>query len=137
MPYWRAYYHLVWATSGRQALIDGECERIIERVFWATAQEHHALIHAVGFMPDHVHVAISIPPSVAISKVIRKMKGASSHLINITHPDRTFKWQAEFGLYTFTERSLPDVIEYVSNQKLKHAERALWRQFEVMQDLSA
>jgi REP element-mobilizing transposase RayT len=34
--------------------------------------------HAVGCMPDHIHVAVSIPPKVALSDLVRRMKGASS-----------------------------------------------------------
>jgi putative transposase len=136
LSFWRAYYHLVWGTFERQPLIDSEREVLIERVIRSIAQEHHALVHAVGFMPDHVHLAISIPPAVAISKVVGQMKGSSSHLINASFPTAQFKWQAEFGLYTFSEKSLTDVLDYVVNQKAKHAERQLWRQFETMHDLS-
>jgi putative transposase len=70
----------------------------LQRSIRAKGQEHHALVHAVGIMPDHVHVAISIPPSIAVSTLIGRLKGSSSHLLNHlgkTPDGASFAWQAE------------------------------------------
>ncbi len=91
MPYWRLFYHAVWATKHR-------------------------------LPADHIHVVISIPPKLSIATTIGQLKGASSHRVNevfVSH--HSFAWQAEYGIFSFSERSLPRVVEYVRNQKQHHA----------------
>ncbi len=124
MPRWRLFYHVVWATRGRRPAIDGEGPRTVERSIRATCHAYRAIVHAVGVMPDHVHLAVSIPPSVAVSTLVGRIKGPSSHLLNHqSGPDapEPFAWQAEYGVLSFGERNLPDVVAYIENQETRHA----------------
>jgi putative transposase len=133
MPRWRLFYHLVWATRNRAPLLDAVATRTVERSIRATCHEHRAVVHAVGIMPDHVHVALSIPPSVAISTFVGRVKGSASHLLNHangTSNDRSFAWQAEYGTVSFGEKNLPDVVAYVENQEIRHAQDHLWKSLE-------
>lgn len=129
MPYWRLFYHLVWATKDRAPLLGVEATEVLQRTIRAAAGESKAIVHAVGVMPDHVHVALSIPPSVAISSVVGRMKGSSSHLLG--HDERGpriagFAWQAEYGVLSCGERALADVVAYVHSQEDRHAARRVW-----------
>jgi putative transposase len=81
-------------------------------------------------MSEHVHVAISIPPKLAVATLIGQLKGASSHHINDHYMDGTFAWQAEYGVLSFSERSLSTIVAYVKNQKKHHAEDTLNRTME-------
>src|SRR4051794_352339 len=111
MPFWRLFYHAVWATQMREPLIDEVMADAIQRSVRATGQEHRRFVHAVGVMPDHVHVAFSAPPSAAPSSIIGKTKGSSSHLMNsIDRENRAsqFAWQSEYGVLSFGDKALPD-----------------------------
>jgi|SRR6476661_6504170 len=131
MTYWRLYYHLVWATKHREPLIDHEIEMLVQRSFRATCHDLRVVVHAIGAMPDHVHLAVSIPPNIAISDAARRLKGSASHLINATgERGFTFGWQPEFGVLSFGERHLPDVVGYVDNQPARHAAGRLWATME-------
>jgi putative transposase len=95
--------------------------------------EQGVIVHAVGTMPDHVHVAASIPPAFAVSEVVRRWKGGSSHLINETRSGSRkagFGWQSEYGVVSFGDKALSDVIAYVDNQPQHHFDRAVWSAFE-------
>ena len=129
MSYWRLYYHLIWATKGREPLIDGDRGVILRRSVQASCYELGARCHAVGFMPDHVHVAVSIPPKVAVSEALANVKGPSSHALKRAESasDRQWLgWQAEFGVLSFGERSLPAVVAYVLGQAEHHARGTLF-----------
>jgi len=132
MTYWRLYYHVVWGTKDRLPMLDAERAVLAEQAIVGVAMEHDALIHAIGFMPDHVHLAISIPPDAPISTVIGKMKGLSSFRINREHSIElaSFKWQPEFGVISISERALDDVMQYVRSQPERHRDRKLYRQME-------
>jgi putative transposase len=129
MPYWRLYYHIVWATKSREPVLTDADVRVITRSIRTTLQSFHANPHAIGVMPDHVHVVVSVPPNVAISDVVGRMKGASTHALNHQPnqpPDRNFSWQTEYGILSFGEKALPSVVEYIENQKEHHASQRLW-----------
>ena len=84
-------------------------------------------------MPDHVHLAISVPPRIAVSTLVRQLKGSASHLLNRMARDGRhgdFGWQKEYGVLTFGERSLPDIVAYVENQRQRHADNLAWPSFE-------
>ncbi len=139
MPYWMLFYHVVWATRGRDALLDESVERIVERSIRATCRTCDVVVHAVTAMPDHVHLVVSIPPSTAVSVLIGRVKGASSHVLR--HPPdgpgkEDFAWQAEYGVLSFGEKALPDVIAYVENQGERHAAQRLWDNLEQVADPS-
>lgn len=121
MSYWRLFYHLIWATKSREPLIDARTEELLLRSMQTSMNELQVILHAVGFMPDHVHVATSIPPKLSISDVAKRLKGASSRAVTLAQPYSGFGWQEGYGVISVSERALPIVIEYVSNQKEHHA----------------
>jgi putative transposase len=86
-------------------------------------------------MPDHVHVVVSIPPKFAVTELIGRMKGISSRRVNMVDGNVAdgFGWQPEYGLFTFGQRALEDVVSYVENQREIHEKRLIrpsYEQFE-------
>src|SRR3954452_183518 len=92
VPYWQHYCHLVWGTKNREPLIDEQVAEVIARSVRSTCIEHRAILHATGILPDHIHLAVSIPPSLAISEFVRYAKGSSIFELNkinrIDRPER-------------------------------------------------
>jgi putative transposase len=134
VSFWRLFYHLVWTTKGRAPLIEDERLVVIERSIRSTSLEMGAVLHAIGSMPDHIHVAVSIPPRIAISSFVQQLKGESSHLLNHgagLDGQGWFHWQPQYGAVSFGERSLAQVMAYVENQRAHHAADYLWPLFEI------
>ena len=139
MPFWQLYYHAVWATRGRETLIDERMADVVVRAVTSTCREQGVIVHAIGTMPDHIHVVASIPPGVAVSTVVGRWKGASSHLLN--HAERSedqppFAWQAEYGILSFGHQALKSVVAYANDQPARHAARRLWDLLEQTDDQS-
>jgi putative transposase len=130
MPYWRLFYHLVWATKQREPLIGETEERAIKQSLMMTIGDLGLLARAVGFMPDHVHVVVGIPPKLAVAEVVKRLKGSSSHGVNTlpkwSSHEPGFAWQAEYGAHTVGERGLDTAIDYVLTQKERHAARKIY-----------
>ena len=125
MPYWRLFYHITWGTKNRLELIEPAWESDLYGYLWGKATTLECIPHAIGGMPDHIHVVISIPPKVAVAKVIGQLKGVSSHHINENYAEGSFAWQAEYGIVSFSEKALPSIVEYVKNQKKHHSENTI------------
>lgn len=126
MPYWKLYYHLVWATHSRAPLIVAELEPGLHNYLRGKAIDLGGYVHGVGGIEDHVHLVVSIPPRIAISKFIGQVKGASSHWVNhLTDYAGRFRWQEGYGVFSFGKRALSFVVDYVREQRRRHEEGRL------------
>jgi putative transposase len=126
MSYWRLHYHLIWATKQRLPLIASDEEAVIAESLRMTMARMKLFGHAIGMVNDHIHLALSIPPTVAVADAIGRLKGASSHLIGQRLTQQTgFAWQSEYGALSLTERALPTVVAYLHNQTQHHADNSL------------
>lgn len=137
MPYWRMYCHIVWTTKNRRPMIGDLEAQIIGRSLKLTFTELEVIPHAVGYMPDHIHVAVSPPLKVALADLVRRMKGASSRAVN-ADPRRidqiTFAWQDGYGALSFGEKALAQVVAYIENQLDIHDKRRQWPSMERTSD---
>ena len=140
MPYWRLFYHLVWATRGREAILLGEVEATVHRVIRQLGVELGVDMLAIGNLPDHIHVVASIPPRHAVSDVMKLVKGRSSYAASHDGVGRrtpNFGWQSEYGVLSFGERALPKVVTYVESQRERHARNDTWRKLELIESEQA
>lgn len=76
---WDCKYHLVWVTKYRYPVLGGDvghrCRELLREI--ARAKDMH--IHAGSINRDHVHMVLSIPPNLSISRAVQHLKGKSSH----------------------------------------------------------
>lgn len=121
--YWELYYHLVWRTKDSAPLLTPKVEPLTHKYLTHRALETtEAIIHAIGGIEDHVHMAVSLPPTVEIAKWVGDIKGASAHHIN--HGPcgvGTLAWQTGYGVVSFGKRDLPWVVDYIKHQREHHA----------------
>ena len=135
MPSWRLHYHVVWTTYHREPLITPELERELYGYLMGRVANEGAILHAIGGTPDHVHLAVSVPPKLALATFIGALKGSSSHHINhIPGQQNSFAWQDAYGVVSFAERHLPQVIRYIERQKEHHQIGNLWPLLERMEE---
>ena len=114
--------HIVWRTKDNAPVLrDLVRERAHAFIKHYGCETPGAFIHEVGGVEDHVHVVMTIPPTLLISDWIGKAKGASSYHINQDVVGRkVLEWQGGYGVVSFGKRDLPWVIEYVRNQAAHH-----------------
>jgi REP element-mobilizing transposase RayT len=121
MPYWSLYYHFVWSVKYRLPHILPSFEKQLHGAVAAKAIELGGVVHAVGGMEDHLHLAVSAPPKISLSRFVGEIKGNSSHFVNhVIEPDLEFYWQEEYGVVSFGEKDLSYVVRYVHNQRNHH-----------------
>ena len=115
--------HLAWHTKGSAPLIHDAVEHhLYQFLEQRVKQTPGAICHAVGGTDDHVHLAVSIPPTLQVSDWVGQLKGASAHYLNQRIMNRNrFAWQAGYGVVSFGSRDLPWVTDYIRNQRVHHA----------------
>lgn len=138
MPYWRLYYHAAWATKNRELLIHDTMTDAIARAIEQTTRELGVTVFAVGVMPDHVHVLAQIPPTIEVSAIIGRWKGASSHSANEFRTDALPKliWQEGYGVTSVGQHGFEQTKDYVLHQRERHATRNLYGILERVTDAS-
>jgi len=86
-----------------------------------TLQAKGVIVHAINGTETHVHVAVSIPPTLVIADWIGKLKGSSSHYVNHELVNRKLlDWQTGYGVVSFGTKDLEWVVSYIRNQKEHH-----------------
>ena len=133
MPYWRLFYHIVWATKHRLPLISPEVEAVTYPVIAEKARELGVIVYALNGIEDHVDIAVAARPNLAPATIVGQLKGRSSRVAS-RHFGSEFKWQTGYGVHSFGEKHLPWVVEYIERQKEHHAERTVVAQLEVLSD---
>jgi REP element-mobilizing transposase RayT len=108
----RNYYaeinlHLTWHTKDSFPLLVPKVENVA----------HHALrgkcvntpgvfVHALGGIETHVHLCVSVAPTITPSEFIGQLKGSSSHEVNQKLGGKVLEWQTGYGIVSFGTRDL-------------------------------
>jgi REP-associated tyrosine transposase len=123
----RNYYseinlHLTWHTKNSSPLLVPKVESIAhDSLRGRCINTPGVFVHEVGGIETHVHLAVSIAPTVTISELIGQLKGASSHEVNQKLGHKVLEWQSGYGVVSFGTKDLPWVIDYIRNQRDRHA----------------
>lgn len=126
------YVHLVWATWNRLPSISPECKASIYACLKAECLKHSVELLAIGGSSDHVHVVVRIPTSVAVSFLVKHLKGSSSHFINHElNLENRFQWKGSYSAFSVSTRNLDAVINYVRMQEENHRTKHLHPGFEM------
>ncbi len=115
------YYHFVWSTHSRIALIGCECRPELLRIVNEEAKKRGGWPIRHNAMPDHVHLLVRLPPTVNVSEFIGRVKGAAAHRVNEEiRPSFRLKWQEGYGVLTLRKDELETVSRYIDNQETHH-----------------
>ena len=97
----RNYYseinlHIVWHTKNSLPLLTPEVEPLAHRFLKKRIIDTPgAFVHEIGGIETHVHVVVSVPPTLTISEFIGQLKGGSSHDVNqaMGRRAKVLQWQ--------------------------------------------
>src|SRR6202161_3925672 len=76
---WDCKYHIVWITKYRFSVLSGDVGERCRELLREIALSQEMTIHAGAINRDHVHMLVSIPPNLSVSKAVQLLKGKSSH----------------------------------------------------------
>src|SRR5262245_31297284 len=116
--------HLVWHTK----LSLPPLSETIEPLAWAALREKavdlgDVVVHEIGGIDTHIHLAVSIEPTVLISELVGTLKGYASHEVNrrMGLKQKVLQWQTGYGVVSFGTKDLPWVSGYIRGQRDHHA----------------
>jgi putative transposase len=117
--------HIIFSTKDRRPFIT-QCEPL-----WAyirgIAKNHDIPLLAVGGMPDHAHILVALPPTIALAQVVVKLKANSSRWIK--GQVHSFAWQEGYAAFSVSPSQADVVAHYIARQALHHAQRDFAAEF--------
>jgi len=118
---YNCYYHLVWVPKyRRKVLVDPYDTRLKEIVRESIERWGQACIE-LEVMPDHVHLLVSCDPQFGIHRLVRLVKGASSHQMREEFPELKKRlpslWNNSYYVGTTGGVTLEVIKRYVEGQK--------------------
>ena len=122
--------HCVWSTKRRQPIITPELRDRLWPYLSGIASNNRMKCLAVGGIDDHVHLLLSLPSTMNISKALQLIKGGSSKWVHDTFPEhRNFAWQEGYGAFSIGISQLEDTIAYIQNQAAHYRRRPFQEEF--------
>lgn len=119
-------YHIIWCTKYRYRILTGEVANRIRELVREICAANYVQIVSGSMSPDHIHILVSIPPSVSVSKVMQYIKGKSSRkvLMEFEHLRKRYwgqhMWARGYFAVTVGNLNEQQVQEYIAHQEMHH-----------------
>jgi len=124
------YIQIVFAVKGRQSLINSEWEEELYKYISGIIKNKGQKLLAINGMPDHIHILIGMKPSCSLPELVREIKKSSNEFIKEKQFTKSnFQWQEGYGSFSYSHRSLNNVIRYIENQKEHHAKKSFQEEY--------
>src|SRR5690348_8699785 len=114
--------HCVWSTRYRKNVIPQKLLSELWPYFVGIGRNKRIPVLAAGGMPNHVHLAVSLPPTKAVAEVISIFKANSSSWLK-RRGVKGFEWQTGYGAFSFGIAQLGQVRRYIDHQEKHHKKR--------------
>jgi len=138
--YSELHIHAVWHTIGSRPLLTSALEpQVFAELRRRCNEVDRLIVHAINGTPTHVHLCLTIPPTLTISEFIGRLKGGSSYFINHNNPtrDKLLEWQTGYGVVSFGTKDLPWAKNYVNRQKDRHGVGNVFDRLERITDIES
>jgi len=128
--YSQVYIHMVFSPKGRECCIYEEIqEEVYSYISRIVTNKNHKSI-AVNGMPDHIHILAGLNTSISISDLVRDIKRSSTLYINNQKLiNKKFQWQEGYGAFSYSRSQLPNIYNYINNQKIHHRSKTFKEEY--------
>ena len=118
---WNCRYHIVFAPKYRRQNIYGQIRVDIGKILRKLCEAKGVEIIEAELCPDHIHMLVSIPPSISVSAFVGYLKGKSALMIFDKHANLKYRYGNRHfwcrGYYVDTVGRNKKAIEnYIRNQ---------------------
>ncbi|WGJ61792.1 IS200/IS605 family transposase [Wolbachia endosymbiont of Frankliniella intonsa] len=121
-------YHIVWITKYRYPVLVGDIGLKAREIIQAVCRDNQVEIIRGKVASSHVHIYVSVPPYLSISKLVQLIKGRCSRKIQQSFPELRKKywgnhlWAVGYFVRTtgnVTDQMIKDYIENHSKREDK------------------
>ncbi len=121
----RVTVHLVWITKYRYKVLDGDIQKRCRELLIQVCDTEDVRILKGVVSKDHVHMLLEYPPSLAISNLVKRLKGRSSRILQQEFPMLKKRywgkhlWGVGYGAWSSGNITDELIKEYLDHHKDK------------------
>ena len=125
MSYSNLLFHVVFSMKERRPLIEETIRQSLFKYMGGIVRELGGKAFMVNGTSDHVHLLLSVSPTISVADAMRVIKTNSSRWVHRKWPSkRSFGWQDGYAVFTVSQSNLRRVFEYIKNQEVHHRRRS-------------
>jgi putative transposase len=114
-------YHIIWCPKYRRKVLVGEVETRLKELLYEKSADIGVEIKSLEVMPDHVHIFISCPPTIAPHEVAGWLKGYTSMKLRKEMPALKSRlptlWTRAYYIESVGHISEATIRKYIADQK--------------------
>jgi REP element-mobilizing transposase RayT len=126
--------HCVFSTKERRPFLTPAIRDRLWPYLGGIARENNMKALVIGGTADHVHLLLSLPATLSVSKAMQLLKGNSSKWLRETFPEllpQGFAWQEGFGAFSIGVSGTKDTVRYIQTQEEHHHKKSFREEFEM------
>ena len=113
--------HIVWSTKYRYSVLQGDIKQRCRSLLIQICESEDIVILKGVVSKDHVHMHIEYRPSLAISSIVKKLKGRSSRKLQQEFAElKKQYWGRHFWGIGFGCWSTGNITDKMVNEYLEH-----------------
>jgi putative transposase len=119
--YTQILYQIVFSTKHRGKTLEKSGRKELFKFIWGILKNNKCHLYRLNGVEDHIHILISLHPTIALSNLIKDIKLASTSHIKERKIFKNFNgWQEGFSAFTYSIDAKDNLIEYIKNQEEHH-----------------
>lgn len=128
--YTQIVYQIVFGTRNREHTLVGPNKEELYKYITGILKNKNCFLYIINGVEDHIHIVTHIHPSVALASLVKDIKMASTEYIKQEKLFPRFNgWQNGYGAFTYTQKEIKRLIEYVKNQEQHHARKTFFEEY--------
>jgi putative transposase len=125
---WKCQYHIVFIPKYRRKVLYGRVKEDVREILKTLCKYKKVEIIEGAVCADHVHLCLSIPPSLKISDFMGYLKGKSALMVFDKHPDMGTKWDRSLWARGYYVASVGDVNEEAVTNYIKQQQEESYQE---------
>ncbi len=134
-------FHMEWCPKYRKAIMITDVKNFIEQNLIETAQKYKIIIHSMEVDDDHVHLFVSLPFDLSVSKAFQLFKGRSSYFLFQAFPQlkeifgKGHFWSPGKFCRSISNVKADTIRHYIENHQFKELNKTIQEAREEAQQL--
>ncbi|MFH0734847.1 MAG: IS200/IS605 family transposase [bacterium] len=122
--YTQLFVHIVFSSKHREKVLTRDIREQIFKYITGVIEKRNQKLYIIGGYLDHIHIFLSLSPTIQIDALVRDIKQSSSKFINDNKlTDGIFRWQEGYGAFSNSVKDIDRVITYIKHQEEHHAKK--------------
>ena len=122
--YTQITYQVVFRTKWSKRALLKEKREFLYNYIAGVIRNKKCFCYAVGGVEDHIHIVLSLHPTVALADLIKDIKLSSGKLIKDNFMFPEFQgWANKYSAFTYTVESRENLVAYLENQEQHHSKK--------------